>query len=66
MKHEVKVTFDTETGEIKSEGPFEDAVTFLGMLEMGKLIFFVNYSKKVADQGKAIVMPNLPFGRPPS
>lgn len=66
MKHEVKVTYDTETGEVKSEGPFEDAIMFLGMLEMGKLIFFVNYNKKVAGADKAIVVPNLPFGRPPS
>ena len=65
--HELKIKFDSKTQEINVEGPWNDGVLFLGMLEMAKVTFLEGYSKeRGAAPEKPIIIPELMLGKKPS
>lgn len=52
----VQITLDTETKAVQIEGPFDDGILFLGMIEMAKVSFFVSKAKQEAG-AKQILIP---------
>lgn len=64
MKFRVLVELNPETGELHVEGPWNDGVLFLGLLEMGKVAFIEGHSQgsgKTKTENK-IVVPQLVAG----
>lgn len=61
MKHKVLIELDDGTQEVNVEGPWEDGVLFLGMLEMARLAFFESRSqvpeKQTRLEKKLIELP---------
>ena len=64
---ELKITFDSKTGEINVDGPWADGILFLGMLDMARLAFFEGHSKgRGTTMEKSIIIPDLMLGKKPS
>lgn len=62
-KASVFVELDVETGELHVEGPWNDGILFLGLLEMGKLAFLegrMNADKKPKFENKIVVPQIVP------
>lgn len=48
---------DTETGQIKVEGPMQDEILFLGMLEMARVTFLEMRAANREGSGKRVIVP---------
>ncbi len=62
-KVSVFIEHDVETGELRVEGPWNDGILFLGLLEMGKLAFLegrMNADKKPQFENKIVVPHPIP------
>ncbi len=57
----VQITLDTETNAVQIEGPFQDGILFLGMLEMARTSFVVSKAtQQTAIQAKKeILIPQI-------
>ncbi len=55
--HRIVITFIPETGEFNVNGPMDNGVLFVGMLEMAKLAFLEGRLK--GDQQILVARPSL-------
>lgn len=62
MKFQININFDSKSGQFHVDGPFEDSVLFLGMLEMAKVTLIDVREKegKAAKVAPMIAIPRLP------
>lgn len=61
----IVISFDKELNQVQCDGPFDDGVTFLGMLAMAKFIFMegriesmVDYKLRPKPNERKIIIPN--------
>ena len=60
-KVEMRIILDTETNAVQVEGPFNDGILFLGMLEMAKTSFVVSKAtqQSEAQAKREIIVPQI-------